>query len=381
MIINNARIVLKDRLLEDGSLRIEDGKIVEIIPADRRDGSAGTADEEIIDAGGAIVMPGFIDIHIHGCADIDFMDASAEAYRTTSKALYAEGVTTYLATTLTSDAASLEKVAATVKEAVKDNPSLGGIHLEGPYISVKHKGAQNEDFIRDPDIEELKKLQEISGGNVRYIALAPEKEGAMEFISEARKLGVVCSAGHTDATFSDMEKAIEAGLTNTTHTHNAMSGHHHRNPGVVTAAMYFNELNCEVICDGIHVCPDSVKTFFKVVGEDRFILITDSLKIKHSDVESFSLFGLDCVRKNGAAYLTSGPLAGSLLTMDRGIRNIREWTGASLVALAKVSSTNAARAIGFDDRGEIAVGKLADLVLMDDELQVKAVYKLGKKVC
>lgn len=373
MTITNARIVLKDEVLECGSLRIKNGRIAEV-------SASPLTEPGVVDAQGAVIMPGFIDIHIHGCVGVDFMDAESGDYEAISRKLYSEGVTTYLATTLTSDTASLEKVAVTVKEAMKTNPSLGGIHLEGPFISVKYKGAQNESYIRDPDIGELERLQNASGGNIRYISLAPEKEGSLAFIAAARELGVVCSAGHTNATFADMERAISVGLTNTTHTHNAMSGHHHRDPGVVTAAMYFDCLNCEVICDGIHVCPDTVKTFYKIIGEDRFVMITDSLKAKHTELQTFRLFGLDCVRKDGAAYLTSGPLAGSLLTMDKGIRNMRSWTGAGLTALAKISSGNAARALGFSDRGEIAPGKLADLVFLDDNLNVKAVYKMGRKV-
>lgn len=373
MTITNARIVLKDKVLENASLSFEDGVITKI-------SEEAICCADAYDAKGAYLMPGFIDIHIHGCSNIDFMDASAGDYKTISQDLYKEGVTTYLATTLTSDEESLSKVALAVKEAREENPSLGGIHLEGPYISAKHKGAQNEAYIRNPDIEELKRLQTLSGNNIRYIAMAPEKEGALDFIPQAVEEGVVCAAGHTDATFEDMEKAIKAGLTNTTHTHNAMSGHHHRNPGVVTAAMYFDSLNCELICDGIHVCPDTVRTFYKIVGEDRFMIITDALKIKHSDTETFQLFGLDCVRKNGAAYLTSGPLAGSLLTLDQGVRNMKKWTGAPVTALAKISSTNAARALGFKDRGSIEEGLLADFVLLDDDLIVKEVYKLGKRV-
>ena len=373
VIINNAKLVLKNEVLETGSLLIENGIIAGI-------SASPIAGSEALDAGGAVIMPGFIDIHIHGCCGIDFMDAGTEDYNAVSEALYSEGVTTYLATTLTSDRSSLEKVASSVKEAVKTNPSLGGIHLEGPYISEEQKGAQNAAYIRNADMNEIMKLQELSGGNVRYITLAPEKEGALEFIPQAVKAGVTVSAGHTGAGFADIEKAIGAGLTNTTHTHNAMTPHHHRKPGVVTAAMYFDSLFCEMICDGIHVCPDSVKTFYKVIGEDRFIIVTDALKIKHSDTETFRLFGLDCVRRDGAAYLASGPLAGSLLTMDSGLRNMRKWTGAPLTALAKITSTNAARSLGFSDRGEIAEGKLADLVMLDGNLNVKAVYKSGKKV-
>ncbi|MBO6284931.1 MAG: N-acetylglucosamine-6-phosphate deacetylase, partial [Bacilli bacterium] len=259
-------------------------------------------------------------------------------------------------------------------------PSLGGIHFEGPYISLKYKGAQNPEFIRDPDIAEFDELQEISGGNIRYIAMAPERPGAMEFINHVTHNGVVVSAGHTDASFDQVGEAIKNGLTNTTHTHNAMSPHHHRNPGVVTATMYFDEIFAEVICDTVHVCPNTLKTFYKIVGPDRFVAITDALKVKHSDIKNFQLFGLDCVTKEDAAYLTTGPLAGSLLTMDQGLRNLREITGADYVSLAKMTSYNAAKSLHFEDRGELAEGKLADVVLLDESLHVQEVYKLGKRV-
>ena len=263
---------------------------------------------------------------------------------------------------------------------MKENPSLGGIHFEGPYINANHKGAQNEQFIRDASIEELKDFIEVSENNVRYISLAPEKDGALDFIKFAKENAVVSSAGHTDATFDEVESAIKAGLTNVTHTHNAMSGHHHRNPGVVTAAFYFDELFTECICDGIHVCPNSVKTLYKIVGPDRFIVITDALKIKHSNIESFKLFGLDCIKKNGAAYLTTGPLAGSLLTLDQGVRNMAKWTGATLVDISKISAQNAAKSLHFDDRGVIEPGKLADLVMLDKDLNLLATFKEGTKV-
>ena len=159
-----------------------------------------------------------------------------------------------------------------------------------------------------------------------------------------------------------------------------MSPHHHRNPGVVSAAMYFDELFTECICDGIHVSENAIKTFYKIVGPDRFVIVTDALLGKHSTIDNFKLFGLDCIKKDGAAYLTSGPLAGSLLNMDQGIRNIQKYTGASLIDLAKISSTNAARSLHLDDRGVLAKGKLADIVLLDSKLHVKDVYKEGVKV-
>lgn len=375
MIIKNIKIVTLKKVIENGYIEISNHKIVNV-----KEGDYQGEDTNIIDGHHKIAMPGFIDIHIHGSCGIDFMDADEQGYKEIAKALYSEGTTTFLATTLTSDYKSLAKVCKTVAKVKKEVPSLGGIHFEGPYINAKYKGAQNEAFIRNPDIEEFNKLVKLSHKNVRYISLAPEKEGAMDFIANAIKQGVCVSAGHTDATFTDIEKAISYGLTNTTHTHNAMSGHHHRNPGVVTAAMYFDNLYTEAICDGIHVCENSLKTFYKIVGPDRFIIVTDALLGKHSDINEFKLFGLDCIKKDGAAYLTTGPLAGSLLTMDQGVRNMAKFTKASLIDLAKISSTNAAKAMHFKDRGLLAKGKLADIVLLDESLHVQDVYKLGEKV-
>ena len=374
MVIINAKIVLVDRVIDNGFVVIENGLIKQV-----KEGKYA-GNDDVFDAEGKVLMPGFIDVHVHGSCGIDFMDANVEDYKTISQSMYEEGVTTFLATTLTSGIDAMLKVARTVKEARKSIANLGGIHFEGPYINANHKGAQNEAYIRDPSIEELKECIKESGNNIRYITMAPEKNGAMEFIKFASENGVTVSAGHTDASFEDVEKGIKYGLTNTTHTHNAMSGHHHRKPGVVTAAMCFDELFTEVICDGIHVCPNTVKTFYKIVGADRFVIITDALKIKHSDINEFELFELPCIRQNGAAYLKTGPLAGSLLTMDQGVRNIRDWTGASLVELAKISSRNAAKSLHLNDRGEIKEGLRADLVLLDKDLFVKNVFQLGKKV-
>ena len=375
MVINNIKIVTLKNVIENGYIEIKGKRIVKV--------SKGTYtgnDENVIDGKGKIAMPGFVDLHIHGSCGIDFMDANEQEIKLIADKLYSEGTTTFLATTLTSDHKSLKKVARTVKKAKKFVPSLGGIHFEGPYINAKYKGAQNEAFIRKPNIEELEELVKLSNNNVRYITMAPEVEGSLEFIKRAKELGVSVSAGHSDASFGDIEKAIQVGLSNTTHTHNAMSGHHHRNPGIVTAAFYFDELFTECICDGIHVCENTVKTLYKIVGPDRFVIVTDALLGKHSSISSFKLFGLDVVEKDGAAYLTSGPLAGSLLTMDQGVRNMKAYTNASLVDLAKISSTNAAKSINLTDRGQLAKGKLADIVLLSEDLHVEDVYKLGVKV-
>ena len=388
MVLKNLKIVLENSVIERGYLSIFDGKIQHI--------GVGVCPSNMVDAvdcEGLIAMPGFIDIHIHGCCDIDFMDAKEEDYKTIANALYKEGVTTFLATTLTSDKESLARVCKTVKNAMKEVPSLGGIHFEGPYINAKYKGAQNEAFIRNPDIKEFDELQELSGENVRYITLAPEKEGALEFIEHVTKgKKVTVSAGHSDATFDQVKAAMAKGLTNTTHTHNAMSPHHHRNPGIVTAAFYFDGLYTEFICDTIHVCKNTLATSYKIIGPERFVMITDSLAAKQEkqdepvrgffkDEKEHLIFGLPYEVRDGAAYLLSGPLAGSVLEMDRGLRNMRDITGASLCDLAKISSRNAAKAVHLiGNRGLIEEGKLADIVLLDNDLNVKATYKMGVKV-
>ncbi len=379
MVLNNLKIVLENSIIEHGYISIYDGRIQHI-----GTGDCPPRSQNVIDCGGLIAMPGFIDIHIHGCCGIDFMDAREEDYKKIADALYREGVTTFLATTLTSDKESLARVCKTVKNVINDVPALGGIHFEGPYINAKYKGAQNEAYIRNPSIEEFDELQELSGGNVRYITLAPEKEGALDFIEHVTKdKKVTVSAGHSDATFDQVKAAMAKGLTNTTHTHNAMSPHHHRNPGIVTAAFYFDGLFTEFICDTIHVCKNTLATSYKIIGPERFVMITDSLAAKHElgFFKTHEIFGLPYEVRDGAAYLLSGPLAGSVLEMDTGLRNMRDITGASLCDLAKISSRNAAKAVHLiKNRGLIEEGKLADIVLLDEDLYVQATYKLGKKV-
>lgn len=375
MIIKNIKIVTLNEVIENGYIEVKDGLISSICSGKY------CGNEEAIDGLGKIAMPGFIDIHTHGSCGIDFMDAVEADYKQIEEAFYEEGITSFLATTLTSDLDSMKRVCETVNNVKNDIPSLLGIHLEGPYINKIYKGAQNEAFIREPNVLELKELIEASNENIRLITMAPEVNGSLEFIKYATESNITISAGHSNATFDDIENAIKAGLTNITHTHNAMSKHDHRNPGIVTASFYFDALYTECICDGIHVCPNTLKTFYKIVGPDRFMIVTDALLGKHSKVDKFQLFNLDCTYRNGAFYLVeAGNLAGSALYMNQGLKNVRNYCGASLIELAKVSSYNQAKSLHLNDRGLLEAGKLADIVLLDEELNVKNVFKLGKEV-
>lgn len=373
MVIKNLKIVTLDKVIEKGFIEFHEGVIVNI--------GEGIYCDEAIDGEGKIAMPGFIDMHTHGSCGIDFMDASEGDYEQIEAAFYKEGITSFLATTLTSDLDSMKRVCKVVANVKDDIKALVGVHLEGPYINKAYKGAQNEAFIREPNVSELKELIEVSNENIRLITMAPEMNGSLEFIKEAVKNNVTISAGHSNATFNDIEKAIKAGLTNITHTHNAMSKHDHKNPGIVTAAFYFDELYTECICDAIHVHPNTLKTFYKIVGPDRFMIVTDALLAKHSTVDKFQLFNLDCTYRDGAFYLVeAGNLAGSALYMNQGLKNVRDICGASLVELAKVSSYNQAKSLHLTDRGTLEVGKIADIVLVNDNFDVLNVYKLGKEV-
>ena len=346
MIIKNIKIVTLSKVIENGYIEVKDGLISNICNGNYN------GNEDAIDGLGKIAMPGFIDIHTHGSCGIDFMDAVETDYSQIEEAFYEEGITSFLATTLTSDLDSMKRVCKTVNNVKNDIPSLLGVHLEGPYINKIYKGAQNEAFIREPNVDELKELIEASNKNIRLITMAPEVNGSLEFIKYATESNITISAGHSNAIFKDIEEAIKYGLTNITHTHNAMSKHDHKNPGIVTAAFYFDALYTECICDGIHVHPDTLKTFYKIVGPDRFMIVTDALLAKHSKVEKFKLFNLDCTYKNGAFYLVeAGNLAGSALYMNQGLKNVRKYCNASLIDLAKISSYNQAKSLHLNDRG------------------------------
>lgn len=373
MVIKNIKVVTLEKVIENGYIEFENGIITNI--------EEGDYTGQAIDGMGKIAFPGFIDMHTHGSCGIDFMDAKEEDYKFIEEAFYKEGITSFLATTLTSDLDSMKRVCKTVANVKDDIKSLVGVHLEGPYINKAYKGAQNEAFIREPNCDELCELIAESKGNVRLITMAPEMNGSIEFIKEAVKNNITISAGHSNATFADVEAAIKAGLTNITHTHNAMSKHDHKNPGIVTAAFYFDELYTECICDAIHVHPNTLKTFYKIVGPDRFMIVTDALLAKHSTVDKFQLFNLDCTYRNGAFYLVeAGNLAGSALYMNNGLKNVRDICGATLPELAKVSAYNQAKSLHLTDRGSLEVGKLADIVLVDNDFNILNVFKLGKEV-
>lgn len=374
MTITNVKIVNYDEVIEQGYVTFVNGIIIDVnkMPYKGKD--------EVVDYSGYILMPGFIDIHTHGALGYDYMDASPKQMKEIADSLYDEGVTSILATSLTSDKNHLIDFAKRVNEAKKLSPSFIGAHLEGPYISLEKKGAQNPLFIRNADINELKEIQSLSDGVVKYITLAPEKEGSLNFIKEAKKIGVITSCGHTMATMEDTHKAYLNGLTNLTHTYNAMNKDY-LNDGPIKEAFVNHDLYCEMIVDKIHVKSEVVKDIYSHIAHDHFILITDSLSVKKSKIKEFDMAGLHAENRGDAAYLCgTNTLAGSVLKFNVAVKNLKEITNASLPELVSASSYAACRSLHLDKLGEIRKNKIANFVITNNNFDVIATYQLGKKV-
>lgn len=318
-----------------------------------------------------VVIPGFIDEHIHGAAGCDAMDGNIEALSKIATAIASEGTVGFLATTMTQSPENISNAMTAVKEYIEDGHEEGaevlGIHLEGPFISTKHVGAQPIAYVVAPDVETFKKYNELSGNNIRIVSMAPEVEGAKELINYMSSVGVVASAGHTDATCGDIENAIAAGLKNVTHTFNAQKALHHREIGTVGSALLFDELNCELICDTIHVSVPAIKLVIKNKPHDKLTLITDAMRAKHMPDGESELGGQLVIVKGEEARLVDGTLAGSVLKMNNAVRNIVTLCGVSLTDAVDFATINPATTLGIADRlGSIKVGKDASIAVIDE---------------
>ena len=333
----------------------------------------------------AIVLPGFIDEHIHGAGGSDGMDGSVEDIATIAKTVAAEGTTSFLVTTMTQSQENILKAMEAVKayrEADSDEGArVVGIHLEGPFIAAAHKGAQPLEYVKAPDIETFDKYNEASGNAIKIVSLAPEVEGADALIRHLTEKGVVSSIGHTGAKFADIEKAIEAGAGNVTHTYNAQTALHHREIGTVGSAMLLDELNCELIADTIHVSVPAMKLLVKNKPLNKLTLITDAMRAKGLPDGVSELGGQTVYVKNGEARLEDGTLAGSVLQMNRAVQNMVEKVGVPFTQAVDYATINPAKALKIDDEtGSIKVGKRADFTVINDKYNVILTVRGGKVV-
>ncbi len=366
-LITNARIVSPDLDLSGSSLLIENDRISQLI----QPGVPLPTADAVIDAAGRMVMPGFFDIHCHGADHNDVCDNTVEAIRHIAMRKLQEGVTTWLPTTLTQPQDKLEEIAAKCAEYMA-NPEFcrtPGLHVEGPFINRKNAGAQNPEYVRPPNFDELKRIHDIAPA--RIVSLAPDIEGADEVIRRAAEIGITSSAAHTSSTAERIFEAKKAGLRHLTHFCNAMTPVHHREIGVVGAGFLDDSLMIELIGDGIHLCPDMLRLIFKIVPIDRLMLITDSMAASWIGEGEVMLGGLAVLVKDGKAVLKEGgALAGSALLYNEGVRNVAEITGIPLSQLVKATSWNQARSLGMEGYGKLEPGFIADIVILDPDFSV-----------
>jgi N-acetylglucosamine-6-phosphate deacetylase len=379
--VTGARLVTPAGVIERGTLVADGGRIVDVGhgPAPSRG--------DVVDGAGLTVLPGFLDVHIHGGGGADAMDATPDALRAVCRTHARYGTTGLLATTMTQ---SRERIAAALRNAraaaeagvdfCPDGAQVLGIHLEGPYINPLRPGAQPKQFVRDYDAAEFADWLEITRGTMKLITLAPERPGGAALMAACRAAGIVVSLGHTDATAEEATAAIDAGAAHGTHLFNAMPPLHHRKPGAAAVLMTDDRAKAEMIADGHHVAPTMIALALRAKGPEGIILITDARAGAGAGDGLYDLGGLPVTVANGRAVLEDGTLAGSVLTMGQAAANVRHWFDTSWSDLARLTSANAAEQMGWQNKGRLAPGADADFVLVDDALTVHATFVAGRRV-
>jgi N-acetylglucosamine-6-phosphate deacetylase len=364
-------IVTPDEVIENGVVLCEDSYIKAV-------GSSGAIEPEpgsrIIDARERFVMPGFIDTHFHGSGGDDVMANGAEGMRRISRALLKFGTTGYLATTIAARHDELMRAVEDTIAAEDDDPCAAeilGLHIEGPYINPKFKGAQPEWGIRDPNFDECARLLAAAGGRIKIVTIAPELPGGLEMIKLLASAGVAPSLGHSQADYDTALAAIEAGATRATHLFNAMSGVHHRKPGLAVAALNEPGLCAEMICDGVHVNPRMVALAWKAKGRDGVALITDATAAQGVGDGIYTLGDFQIQVRGPLCTLMDGvTIAGSVLTMNRAAANAIAFTGMNLIDVAKVCGVT-------DRKGSIEMGKDADLAILNADFSISHTIRAG----
>jgi N-acetylglucosamine-6-phosphate deacetylase len=358
---------------------LTEGKHIRLMGAGR---APDFPDAQTIDASHLNLLPGFIDLHVHGACGHEAMDASPDGLQTMARFYAQHGVTSFLPTTWTQSHAAIKQALDVITELtgpVHNGATILGAQMEGPYLNAAKSGAQASHFIRRADRSEV--LDYLDGNQVKLFALAPEFEENLWLIDECVKRGITVSAAHTAATYEQMIVAVEHGLTHATHTFNAMHGLGHRDPGTVGAIMALPQIRAELIADNIHVHPASMKILVQVKGVDKVILITDAIRGCGMPDGEYKIDDRIIHVHHGKAHLPDGTLAGSIITMDAALRNILKATGLSLKDAWRMSSLNAAQAIGLSSsKGSLEIGKDADLVLLDRDLNVVMTIAEGEIV-
>ena len=375
MLIKNCNIIYLNKI-EKGSILVENGKIKEINPAE-------CCDEDVLDANGLYVSPGFIDVHIHGAGGYDTMDGTDKSINTIAKTIVKHGTTAFVPTTMTVSVGAIRKSLSVIKK-LKEDGSEGahvlGAHLEGPFVSPKALGAQNPKYLLSPSISAYKDIVKNYEDIIISITLAPEVDGALELIKYVSGIGVICSLSHTNATYEEAIEAIKCGASHATHLYNTMTPLNHRNPGVV-GAVFDSNITTETISDGIHVSYPALRIAYKQKGTDNVLLISDAIMACCMPNGEYSLGGQKVILNNDEVRIENGALAGSVLTLDKAVRNVYKNSDLPLHEIVKMASYNGARHCKVNDhKGQIKEGYDADLILFDDDINIKKVFILGKEI-
>lgn len=376
-IIEHVNIFLEKEVISSGSIYVKSGKIKTlshdyIEPEDD--------DVEVIDGAGLNLVPGFIDGHIHGAYGYDVMDDDDQALRVMAEKLPREGTTAFVATTITNPLEDIERAIERVRDyEPKDGEAeIIGLHIEGPFIEKSKAGAQPIQDILPPQIDLVNRFLEKANGLIKTMTIAPELDEDGVFIKYLVDHGINVSAGHTNANFNEINRAVDQGVSQMTHLCNAMNGVHHRDVGAVGAAMLIPSLKSELIADGIHVSNEMLQILYETIGPERIMLITDSMRAKGMEDGTYTLGGQDVTVKNNQATLSDGTLAGSILKMDEGVRHFKNVTKASFFEMIQMASINPAKQLGiFDRKGSIEIGKDADLLIVDDQFNIQQTFCKG----
>ena len=374
MLIKNLKIYTIDGSFRDGELAVANGIFVQ---ADSQQ------NEEIFDGQGLYAIPGLIDLHLHGALGGDASDGFMKALEKMASYELSQGVTSICPTTMTIPLGELKVAVRTIKEFANKNVKYAsrilGINMEGPFISPVKKGAQKEQDILKADVGVFQELNDECGGMIKLVDLAPEMEGSLEFIASVKDK-VRISLAHTNASYEEASKAFATGAKHVTHLYNAMPPLHHREPGVIGAAFDNTDVKCELIVDGVHSHPAVVRASFVLFGYERIILISDSMRATGLADGEYTLGGQKVIVKGNEARLEDGTIAGSVTNLMSCLRKAVQF-GIPLGQAVYSASTNPALALGVDDKlGSLDVGKIADFVLLDEDLNIKAVYLAGEKI-
>ena len=379
--ILGGRAILPDREIPDALVLLDGDRIAYLGPRDEDAIPEGAA---LVDAAGQWVIPGLIDTHVHGTHGDDVMTADADGLRRISARFAQYGTTGWLPSTISARHEELLYAMGTCVEAQRrpgDGAAILGIHVEGPYINLKRKGAQPEEGIRDVDFGEVAELLAAAEGSIRVVTLAPERPGGLELIRRLVAEGIIASLGHSDATYEQALEAIAAGATHATHLFNAMPPIHHRDPGLITACLNEPEIIAEVIPDGVHLAPQIVRLALRAKGRDGAALITDAFSATGLPEGTHTLGPHQVIVRGNVCTLPNGTIAGSILTMDRGIGNAVAFAGVSVVDAVRMGSLVPARIAGCAERkGSLEIGKDADVALLDSSFRCTATWVRGRQV-